>query len=277
MKTNISRLIITSALAFGPHGANAQGVAGVGPVASVNGVAITQQQVQQAIQQAKLTDTPQARSAIKQQLIARELFRQEAAKDKGLEARPDVQQALREAKANILTQAWLKEHIKPAPVADAQVKERYDTIVASLGEKEYKARVIELADDKAATAALARIKGGEDFSKVAQAVSLAPSKAAGGAIDWVSFKVPAQEGKTQSLPLPLAQAIASLPAGAVSAAPVAWNNRSFLVKVDEVRPTQVPTFDTVKPGIQQALQAQALERATAALVTQLLAKAKITQ
>lgn len=268
MQPHIARLVVIATLACGQHIAHA---------ASVNGVAIPDTQVATVLQQSGLPDTPQARNAIRQQLIARELFRQEAARDKGLESRPDVQQALRDAKAQILAQAWLKDHIKPAPVTDAQVRERYDTIVASLGEKEYKARLIEVADQAAASAALARIKAGEDFARVAQTVSLAPSKASGGALDWVSFKVPVQEGQTQSLPLPIAQAIASLPAGAVSAAPIAWNNRTFLVKVDEARPTQVPAYDTVKPGIQQALQAQALERATAALVTQLLAKAKITQ
>ncbi|WP_265922417.1 peptidylprolyl isomerase [Cupriavidus nantongensis] len=268
MQPNIARLIAVTVLAFGLHIAHA---------ASVNGVAITDAQITTVLQKSGLPDTPQARNVITQQLIARELFRQEAVRDKGLESRPDVQQALRDAKVQVLTQAWLKDHIKPAPVTDAQVRERYDTIVASLGEKEYKARLIEVADSAAADAALTRIKGGEDFAKVAQAVSIAPSKASGGAMDWVSFKMPVQEGQTQNLPLPIAKVITSLPAGAVSAAPVAWNNRIFLVKVDETRPTQVPTYDTVKSGIQQALQAQALERATAALVTQLLAKAKISQ
>lgn len=268
MQPNIARLVAATALAFCLHTAQA---------ASVNGVAIPDTLVASALQQSGLPDTPQARNVIKQQLIARELFRQEAARDKGLESRPDVQQALRDAKAQILAQAWLKDHIKPAPVTEAQVRERYNAIVASLGEKEYKTRLIEVADPAAANAALSRIKAGEDFAKVAQAVSLAPSKASGGAMDWISFKVPVQEGQTQNLPLPIAQAIASLPAGAVSAAPIAWNSRSFIVKVDEARPTQVPAYDTVKPGIQQALQAQALERATAALVTQLLTKAKITQ
>jgi len=266
--TRLTRLVAASALACGLQAAQA---------ATVNGVAVTDEQVTQAMQQMRIADAPQAREAIKQQLIARELFRQEAAKDKTLETRPEVQAALREARNNILTQAWLKDRIKPAPVTDEQVRQRYDAIVASLGEKEYKARVIEVADDAAAGSALARIKSGEDFGKVAQAVSLAPSRASGGAMEWISFKVPAQEGQTQSLPLPLAQAIAALPAGAVSAAPIAWNDHRFLVKVDEARPTQVPAYEAVKPGIQQALQAQALERATTALVTQLLTKAKITQ
>lgn len=272
----IHRLMLAAVLAIGAHGVQAQSVAGVA-AATVNGTAISQQQVQQALQQANLADTPQTREVIKQQLIARELFRQEAAKDKALEARPDVQQALRDSKAAILTQAWLKDRIKPAPVTDAQVKERYDAIVASLGDKEYKARLILVADEAAAQAALARVKGGEDFAQVAQAVSLAPNKVSGGAMDWISFKVPVQEGKTQTLPLPIAQTLAALPAGGVSAAPIAWDKRYYLVKVDEVRPTQVPAFDTVKPAIQQSLQAQALERATASVVAQLLAKAKITQ
>jgi len=268
MQPHVSRLLVTTALAFGLHTAYA---------ASVNGVAIPDAAVTATMQQANLPDTPQTRQAITQQLIARELFRQEAAKDKSLESRADVQQSIREAKSAILTQAWLKDHIKPAPVTDADVKARYDAIVASLGDKEYKPRLIEVADEAGAKAALARIKGGEDFGKVAQAVSLSPTKASGGQMDWISFKVPAQEGKTQNLPLPIAQALVALPAGGVTAAPVAWNNRYYLIKLDEARPTQVPDFKTVKPGIQQALQAQALERATTALVTQLLTKAKITQ
>ncbi len=238
---------------------------------------IPDSQVTAALQQAHIPDTPQARSAITQQLIARELFRQEAAKDKSLESRSDVQQALRDARTAILTQAWLKDRIKPAPVTDADVKARYDAIVATLGDKEYKARLIQVGDEAGAKAAVARIKGGEDFAKVAQQVSLAPSKVAGGAMDWVSFKVPVQEGKTQGLPLPLAQALAALPPGSVSAAPIAFDNRFYVLKVDEVRPTQVPTFEQAKPGIQLALQAQGLERATTALVTQLLAKAKVSQ
>ncbi|QYY31142.1 peptidylprolyl isomerase [Cupriavidus pinatubonensis] len=272
MQTNISRLIVTIALAFG-----LQAGLSVAHAASVNGVAIPDSQVTATLQQSRLADTPQARSAITQQLIARELFRQEATKDKSLESRPDVQQAIRDARTAILTQAWLKERIKPAPVTEVDVKARYDAIVATLGDKEYKARLIQLGDEAGARAALARIKGGEDFAKVAEAVSLAPSKASGGQMDWISFKVPVQEGKTQNLPLPIAQALAALPAGAVTATPIAWNNHYYLMKLDEVRPTQVPTFEQTKPGIQQALQAQALERATTALVTQLLAKAKVSQ
>lgn len=268
MQARFHRVVLGAVIALGLQSAHG---------ATVNGVAIPDNAIADTVRATGLPDTPAAREAIKQQLIARELFRQEAAKDKTLEQRAEVQTLLHDARNQILTQAWLKDHIKPAPVTDAEVRARYDAIVATLGDKEYKARVIELADDAAANAALARIKAGEDFAKIAQDISLAPSKTAGGAMDWTSFKVPVQEGKTQNLPLAIAQAIASLPPGAITPAPVAVGDRRYLVKVDTVRPTQVPSFDTAAPGIRQALQAQALERATLALVTNLLSKAKITQ
>ncbi|MBV8271830.1 MAG: peptidyl-prolyl cis-trans isomerase [Cupriavidus sp.] len=268
MKANLSRVAVGVVIALGLQSAHA---------ATVNGVVIPETAIADTVRAANIPDTPQAREAIKQQLIARELFRQEASKDKTLEKRADVQTLLHDARNQILTQAWLKDHIKPDPVTDAEVRVRYDEIVATLGDKEFKARVIEVADDAAAGAALARIKAGEDFAKVAQAVSLAASKTAGGAMDWVSFKVPVQEGKTQNLPLPIAQAMASLPEGAISPTPIAWNEHRYLIKVDAVRPTQIPSFDTAAPAIRQALQARALERATLVLVTSLLSKAKITQ
>ncbi|WP_354678175.1 peptidyl-prolyl cis-trans isomerase [Cupriavidus plantarum] len=268
MIANFTRMAVAVAAVIGLQLAHA---------ATVNGVAIPDATIADSLRAAQLPDTPQAREAVKQQLIARELFRQEAAKDKALEHRPDVQALIADARNQILTQAWLKDHIKPAPVTDAEVRARYDGIVASLGDKEFKARVIELADDAAASVALSRIKAGEDFGNVAQQLSLAPSKAAGGAMDWISFKVPVQEGKTQNLPLAIAQAIASLPEGAVTPAPIALGDRRYVIKVDAVRPTQIPSFETAAPGIRQALQAQALERATLSLVTGLLSKAKITQ
>ncbi|HVK81435.1 MAG TPA: peptidyl-prolyl cis-trans isomerase, partial [Verrucomicrobiae bacterium] len=96
-------------------------------------------------------------------------------------------------------------------------------------------------------------------------------------LEWVSFKAPLVEGKTQSYPLPLAEAIVKLPAGAVSAEPVVVNGQHYILKVDEVRPTTVPKYEQVKDTIRQLLEQQEIERATAALVAGLLKNAKIQQ
>ncbi|MDC6180557.1 hypothetical protein C2I33_21560 [Ralstonia solanacearum] len=248
-----------------------------GVVATVNGTPITQAQLDRAVAQTGAGANPNVVQALKQQLIARELFRQQAAKNPAYDKQPAVQQAVKETHDAAITQLWLKDNIKPVPVTDEQVKARYDAIVASLGDKEYKARVIQVGDDVTASQVIAQLKQGGDFAKLAQQYSTAPNKARGGEMDWVSFKVPLEEGKTQNMPLPLAREISTLQPGAVSAAPVEAGSQRFIVKVDSVRPTQVPAFDAVKPAIRQALETAELERATVQVVGGLLKTAKVVQ
>jgi parvulin-like peptidyl-prolyl isomerase len=174
-------------------------------------------------------------------------------------------------------QIYLREAIKPNSVTETQVKARYDAIVASLGENEYKTRLILVADEATGQSVLTQLKAGADFAKLARQFSKAPSAAKGGELDWVSFKLPLAEGATQGYPLAIADAIVKLPAGAVSAAPIVVGNQRYVIKVDEVRPTVVPKFEAVKPSLQAALERQELERATAHLVAGLIKNAKINQ
>ncbi|WP_296228752.1 peptidyl-prolyl cis-trans isomerase [Ralstonia sp. UBA689] len=267
-------LLVLAAVTVAP--AWADGVP-AGVVAIVNGTQITQAQLDRAVAQAGVPANPNVVLALKQQLVARELFRQQAAKNPAYEKSPAVKQAVQEAHDAAITQAWLKDNIKPAPVTDEQVKARYDAIVSSLGDKEYKARVIQVGDDVTATQVMTLLKQGTDFAKLAQQYSTAPNKARGGELDWVSFKVPVEEGKVQNLPLPVAREISTLSVGAASAAAVEAGNQRYIVKVDAVRPTQVPAFETAKPAIKQALEAAELERATVQIVGALLKQAKVTQ
>lgn len=162
-------------------------------------------------------------------------------------------------------------------MADEQVKARYDAIVSSMGDKEYKARVIRVGDDVTATQVITQLKQGTDFAKLAQQYSLAANKVRGGELDWISFKVPVEEGKTQNVPLPVAREMATLPPGGVSATPIESGSLRYIVKADAVRPTQVPAFESVKPAIKQALEATELERATVQVVENLLKTAKVVQ
>ena len=248
-----------------------------GVIAKVNGVAITEAQLVRAVQQSGMPDTPTLRQALKAQLLSRELFRQEAAKNKAYDNRPEVKQAMQDAKDLAISQLYLRAAIKPAPVTEQQVKAQYDAIVASLGDNEYKARVILVKDDATAKSVLDQIKAGSDFARLAQQVSLAPNGKRGGELEWVSFKLPVQEGQTQNLPLPLAQAIVSLPDGGITAQPVVAGEQRFIVRLDQTRPTQIPKYDDVKAALRQSQEAQALEKATTALVVDLVKKARIEQ
>ncbi|MGD7191352.1 SurA N-terminal domain-containing protein, partial [Ralstonia pseudosolanacearum] len=64
-----------------------------GVVALVNGTRITQEQLDRAIAQSGAQANPQIAQALKQQLIARELFRQQAAKNPAYDKLPAVKQA----------------------------------------------------------------------------------------------------------------------------------------------------------------------------------------
>jgi parvulin-like peptidyl-prolyl isomerase len=246
-----------------------------GVVARVNGVPLSDSQLLRAVKESGLPDNPQLRAATTTQWISRELFRQAAAKNPSYENRPEVRQAMQEAHDLAISQLYLRERIKPAAVTEEQLRTQYDSIVASLGDKEYKPRLIQLADDASAQMVLAQLKAGADFGQLAQQYSQAPNKVRAGSLDWISLKLPLQEGVTQSLPLILAQAIAQLPEGGITAAPVAWNDNRYLVKLDAVRPTRIPKYDDVKAVLRQLREAQALEQATAALVTELLGNARI--
>lgn len=251
-----------------------------GAVAIVNGINIPQTQLDALAHASGQPDNAQVRQALKQELIARELFRQQAEKA-NYGAKPEVQEAVNAAKANAETQLYLKDNIHPEPVTDAQVKARYDDIVASLGKEEYKPRLIAVADDASANTVLAKLKSGSTFDALARQYSVAPSKAAGGEMAWVSFRTPVTEGRTQGMPLEVAQAITQLPAGSVTpvAIPVGQGKSALrvIVKLDAKRPTQVPTFDQAKDTIRQQLQALALEKAAAQFTGALLKGATIQQ
>jgi peptidyl-prolyl cis-trans isomerase C len=242
--------------------------------ARVNGVAIPMAYfdglLRQALSQGK-ADTPELRAVLRTQLVAREVFRQEAVK-RGWQNDPQVL----EARDSAMIQRYLKDAVRPEPVAEVAVRSHYENIVAALGEREFHFRLIAVADEAKAKELLAFLKAGQaDFAALARQHSLLPSRDKGGEMDWISFKTPAEEGRTQGLPLPLANIVATLPSGGLASSPISWQGRWYLIRMDEARPTHVPTYDEVKVALRRTLEAQALEKATAELVVRLISNAKV--
>ena len=247
-------------------------------LATVNGVAIPQKLYEHAVKQAIAQgnpDTPQLREAVKSQLIARELFVQEAAKQK-LDKDPQVLAAAEEAKRNAMLQKYLQGQIQVKQVTEEDVKAHYEKAKAALGAKEFQLRAIMLNSEQRAREVRDQAVKGKDFAELARQWSLAPSATRGGELGWVSFKTPAKDGETQGLPLPIAQAVEKLQKGKVTE-PVAVQNTWWLVRLEDVRATKAPTFDQAKPNIYRMLQAKELERATGELFARLSKSATIAQ
>ncbi len=273
-KTTPNRLLLIAALAgvlSGP--VHAQTAAAV---ATVNGTAITQADVDTLLRASGQPDSPQVRQAIKNQLITRVLV-QQAAEKANYGDKPEVKAAVQQAKVNAEVQLYLRDNVKPEPVTDEQVKARYDELVAALGKNEYKPRLIVVKDPVTAATVLSELKSGKSFEGLARQYSMAPSRDTGGELPWVSFHTPAAEGKTGGLPLPVAQAIEKLTVGAATKDSIPVDGVRAIVKLDAKRPTQVPGFETAKPALQQQLQAIAVEKASAQMIGNLLKDAKITQ
>ncbi|CAJ4653110.1 PpiC-type peptidyl-prolyl cis-trans isomerase [Burkholderia pseudomallei] len=275
---NWKTFVATSALCLGSAGvAQAETSAlPTGTVAVVNGTPITQTEVDAVLKASRQSDTPQIRQAIKNQLITRVLI-QQAAEKANYGSKPEVQTAMQVAKANAETQLYMKDNVRPVPVTDAQVKARYDEIVASLGKDEYKPRLIVVKDAATAATVLSELKAGKSFDGLARQYSIVPSRDAGGELPWVSFKTPATEGKTSGLPVAIAQTLEKLPVGAITPESIPVDGARVIVKLDAKRPTQVPAFNATKTTIQQQLQALALEKASADFVGSLLKSATIQQ
>ncbi|UVE69647.1 peptidyl-prolyl cis-trans isomerase [Burkholderia pyrrocinia] len=283
MKTTPNRLLLIVALAGALSGpVHAQTAAASQPsgttatVATVNGTAITQADVDAVLRASGQPDSPQIRDAIKQQLITRVLV-QQAAEKANYADKPEVKAAIQQAKTNAEVQLYVRDNVKPEPVTDEQIKARYDALVAALGKNEYKPRLIVVKDPATAATVLSELKSGKSFDGLARQYSMAPSRDAGGELPWVSFNTPAAEGKTGGLPLPIAQALEKLTVGAVTKDSIPVDGVRAIVKLDAKRPTQVPGFETAKPVLQQQLQAIAVEKASAQMIGNLLKGAKITQ
>ncbi|KVL35509.1 peptidylprolyl isomerase [Burkholderia territorii] len=275
MKTRLramSAIIVLACAAGATHAIAAETPLPAGVVAVVNGVPIPQSQFDTALKATGQPDTPALRAQVKRDLIVRQLLAQ-AAEKANYGSRPEVLGAVKRVREDAATDLYVRDALRAQPITDAQLKARYDAIVASAGQFEYRAEVIAVDDAAKANAALAQLKQGTAFADVAQAFNTTPN---GGVAQWVSLKTPLAQGNTAGLPLPLAQTIASMQAGATTG-PIQVGNAYVIVKLDEKRKTVVPSFDQAKGVLRQQLDAQATERALGALVDKLASQAKIEQ
>ncbi|QWE17023.1 peptidylprolyl isomerase [Polynucleobacter sp. AP-Nino-20-G2] len=251
MKSLFIRCLTISTLAVAPIGlAHSQGTLPLNAAASVNGVIISNDAVEQGIQAALAQgqkDSPELRKAVVAKLIEIHLLAQQAEKD-GIANSDKANRQLALIRQNYLADLELSTFIANNPVSDADIQAEYQREIASLGAQgtivEYKVSDIAVATEADAQAALARIKKGESFDKVAKSVSLAPNKVQGGAVGWV------QAGQT--LPQ-IAAVLTTLSKGQVSPTPIQMPQGWYLIKLEDKKSSQPPSFEQAKAAIRNGL------------------------
>ncbi|MCS0633771.1 peptidylprolyl isomerase [Telluria mixta] len=234
-------------------------------VATVNGKPIpaakVDQVVKQVVAQGKATDSPQLREAIKKDLIGREVLIQEADKQ-GVGTRPDVKNAIDNARQSIIINAMLADYIKKNPVKDAEIKAEYDKYKSQQGDKEYHARHILVATEDEAKQIIAKLKGGAKFEELAKQSKDPGSAANGGDLDWAS---------PGSFVPEFSKAMTSLQKGQITETPVKTQYGFHVIKLEDVRASKFPPLEEVKQQVAESLQ----QRKLAAFREELLKKAKI--
>ncbi|MDO9360896.1 MAG: peptidylprolyl isomerase, partial [Polaromonas sp.] len=150
---------LTGLLALGASGAFAQNVA------IVNGKAVPKARADALAQQLARSGrpvTPEMQGQIREEVIAREVFMQEAEKQ-GLAATDDFKVQMELARQALLIRELFADYQKKNPVTDADLKGEYDKFVAANGGKEYKARHILVEKEDEAKAIIASLKRGGKF------------------------------------------------------------------------------------------------------------------
>lgn len=224
-------------------------------VATVNGTAIGQDffdfYVKRGTGKTSADLTPQQRGEVLDGLIRSELLAQQAVPKEGLDA--DTKQLLALVQMQVLEQlAGEKKVPKPS---DQELREAYEKALTGAPKVEYHARHILLATEEFAHKIVERLDKGEKFQDLAKRESAdAASKDAGGDLPWF---------KASDVDPALAEAVGSLKPGAYTHTPVHTNFGWHVVELVETRDAAAPpTFETVKPRLQQFLQQQKLRSYT---------------
>ncbi len=251
-----------------------------GAAALVNGHVVPQSALDTAVSnvvsRTGAPDTPQLRAVLKDDLIARELLRQQAVLGH-YDQRPEVAQFPDAEKTDAGIRGWILDNVHAPKITDSEIKARYESVVATFGKEEYKPAVIAVADEATANTVLAAVKGGQPFAELARQYGIGATKATGGEMPWVSFKLPLTEGNTHGVPMPLAQVITGLAPGATAPQPLQAGDGWLIVRLESKRPMQVPTYDAAKEDIRRQLQDEAMQAALGQRVAELARSATIVE
>jgi peptidyl-prolyl cis-trans isomerase C len=221
-------------------------------VAIVNGKPVPKARVDMLSQQltkAGRPVSPEMQGQLKDEVIAREIFMQEAQK-RGLDATDDYKAQMELARQTILIRELFADYQQKNPVTDAEIKAEYDKFAAANGGKEFKARHLLEEKEEDAKKIIADLKKGQKFEDIAKKQSKDPGSGAnGGDLDWATAASYVPE---------FAEAMIKLKKGETTQAPVKSQFGWHVIRVDDIREAQLPKLEEVRPQIAQQLQQQKL-------------------
>lgn len=217
-------------------------------IAIVNGKGVPKARVDALAEQVmraqggKLEMTPDIEAKLRDEVVIREIYLQEAQR-RGLQVSADYRAQMELARQAILIQALFKDFEAKNPPDEAEARAEYEQIKAANGEQEYRARHILVDSEAQAKKLLDQIKGGAKFEELAKKHSKDPGSGPnGGDLDWANPGNYVPE---------FSAAMVQLKKGEISQAPVQSQFGWHIIKLEDVRETAFPSFDEVKDQLLQ--------------------------
>lgn len=186
-----------------------------------------------------------------------------AAEQRNIQAGPDFARKLAYYRNKLLVETLLTTETR-ARVTDEEMRKIYDEQRARITpEDEVRARHILVESEEEAKALLAQIRGGADFETIAKEKSKDPGgQRNGGDLGFFT--------KGQMVP-EFSEAAFAMQAGQLSEAPVKTQFGWHIIKVEERRQRQIPSFEQVRGQIEDFLT----RRVQADLVQRLRSEAQV--
>lgn len=224
-------------------------------IAIVNGKPVPKSRaemlIQQTTKQAGQPRTPELEQQVRDEVVLREMFMQEAQR-RGLTGTDDYKSQLELARQTLLIRALFADFVAKNPVGDAEVQAEYDKYKAQQAGTEYRARHILVEKEDEARAVLTQLKGGAKFEDLAKKSSKDPgSSQNGGDLDWANASSYVPE---------FSKALVALKKGETTPEPVKSQFGYHIIKLEDTRDAKFPDLEEVKPQIQQGLNQQKLAK-----------------
>ncbi|MEY4284885.1 MAG: hypothetical protein RL111_1560 [Pseudomonadota bacterium] len=234
-------------------------------VAIVNGKAVPKARLTALSEQmarAGRPVSPEALNQLREEVIAREIFTQEAVK-LGLQNTEDYKQQMELARQSVLIRQLFTKQQELLKPSEADIKAEYDKVANENKGNEYRASHILVETEAQAKDVIAQLGKGAKFEELAKKLSKDPGSGAnGGDLDWAT---------ATTFVKPFSEAMVALKKGEVSTAPVQTQFGFHVIRLDDTRPIEMPKFEDVKAQLGE----QILQRRLAAYQETTRAKAKV--
>ncbi|MBW8844434.1 MAG: peptidylprolyl isomerase [Burkholderiales bacterium] len=220
-------------------------------IATVNGKPVPKARVEALIQQVTKSGqqqrSPELEAQVKDEVVRREIFMQEAAK-RGIPQSSDYVTQMELAKQMLLIRGLMEDFRSKNPVSDADAQAEYDKFKATNSGQEYRARHILVEKEEDAKALIAQIKAGGNFEELAKKNSKDTGSAEkGGDLDFANPNNFVPE---------FSKAMTALQKGEMTQEPVKSQFGYHIIKLEDTRPASFPAFDDVKAQIKQRIEQQ---------------------